>query len=183
MRIHHRVVLLGSCYVGKSSLALQQCKNLFPQDYSPTIEDQYEALLHIKKIPSVLDVLDTSGNKGCSELQTQAIQYAQAFILVYSITDLSSWNTCWDIYILIRKLRIDNPPMMLVGNKSDLKDQRQVSFYLGKRLAAFMKCPFMEITSTRNIEVKNTFNCICSKLSPSTFLSIPTSVRKICKIM
>lgn len=185
MRQHYKIVLLGSAFVGKSSFILQQVKNVFPLDYSPSIEDHFDCLLHVNMTPTVIDVLDTSGHKDCSPLHPQWVIYAQAFIVVYSITDLSSWNECWEIYILIRKLRTDSPPIVLVANKNDLIQQRQVSTHLGFKLAMFMKCNFFEITATKNSDVKNVFNSLCSQLSSRSNLAPtkPNFIKQYCNIM
>jgi GTPase KRas len=54
---------------------------------------------------------------------------------------------------IIQTKNTDNVPMVLVGNKSDLEDQRAVTTEEGKRLAIEMNSSFIETSAMQNINV------------------------------
>ena len=69
------------------------------------------------------------------------IRSAQAFIVVYSLTDLTSVNELANIRSQILRIKesegmaVEDIPLVLCGNKADLSDQRQVSRDVGIRFS------------------------------------------------
>lgn len=58
----HRLVILGSSKVGKTSIVSRFLYSKFDDNYTPTIEDFHRKIYRIKGNPYRLDILDTSGN-------------------------------------------------------------------------------------------------------------------------
>lgn len=58
----HRLVLVGSSKVGKTSVVSRFLSNKFTDNYTPTIEDFHRKVYRIKGVAYRLDILDTSGN-------------------------------------------------------------------------------------------------------------------------
>ncbi|CAG8956678.1 hypothetical protein HYFRA_00012222 [Hymenoscyphus fraxineus] len=85
------VVLLGDGCVGKTTLASQFCYNTFPKPYVPTIEGCYEKRLDIGGHSATLHVLD-SGIEEYPMLRMKELQFGEAFMLIYSITDKGSFG-------------------------------------------------------------------------------------------
>jgi len=83
----------------------------------------------------------------------------QAFVLVYSITDPSSFQDCQAIHEqLLRSVDSDDVPLVLVGNKCDLEEERGVSTQEGKSLAEkFGNCKFFEASAKGKINVEECF--------------------------
>ena len=58
----HRLVILGSAKVGKTSIVSRFLCNKYDEKYTPTIEDFHRKIYRIKGETYRLDILDTSGN-------------------------------------------------------------------------------------------------------------------------
>ena len=58
----HRLVILGSARVGKTSVITRFLTNKYEEKYTPTIEDFHRKVYRIKGEAHRLDILDTSGN-------------------------------------------------------------------------------------------------------------------------
>ena len=58
----HRLVIIGSSKVGKTSIVSRFLNNKFDENYTPTIEDFHRKIYRIKGEAHRLDILDTSGN-------------------------------------------------------------------------------------------------------------------------
>eukprot|EP00484_Ammonia_sp_Unknown_P007272 CAMPEP_0197058030 /NCGR_PEP_ID=MMETSP1384-20130603/103299_1 /TAXON_ID=29189 /ORGANISM="Ammonia sp." /LENGTH=197 /DNA_ID=CAMNT_0042492639 /DNA_START=86 /DNA_END=679 /DNA_ORIENTATION=- len=132
----YKIVVLGGGGVGKSALTIRLVTNNFLEEYDPTIEDSYRKSVVIDESASLLDILDTAGQEEFSSMQDQWMREGQAFLVVYSITS----RTTFDEAIIMREkiLRCkeeEAPPIVLVGNKCDLEDQRQVPTSEGEALA------------------------------------------------
>ena len=81
----------------------------------------------------------------------------QGFVLVYSITAQSTFNDLQDLREQILRVKdTDDVPMVLVGNKCDLEDERVVGKDQGLNLARqFSNCAFMETSAKAKIGVND----------------------------
>lgn len=88
---------------------------------------------------------------------------AHAFIFVYSITNKASFDELIPIYkelSLIKKEELTRVPIMIVGNKLDEDEQREVTKSFGETLAQVWKCEFIETSAKSNINVKELFQSL-----------------------
>lgn len=90
----------------------------------------------------------------------------QGFVLVYSITAQSTFNDLQDLREQILRVKdTDDVPMILVGNKCDLEEERVVGKDQGSNLArSFNNCAFLESSAKAKINV-NEVSQITQKLS------------------
>jgi GTPase KRas len=90
--------------------------------------DSYRKQCVIDDEVALLDVLDTAGQEEYSAMREQYMRTGEGFLLVYSITSRSSFEeiSTFQQQILRVKDR-DSYPIIVVGNKCDLENERQVS--------------------------------------------------------
>jgi small GTP-binding protein len=78
----------------------------------------------------------------------------QGFVLVYSITSQSTFNDLQDLREQILRVKdTEDVPMILVGNKCDLEDERVVGKDQGQQLARSWNCEFLETSAKQKINV------------------------------
>lgn len=155
----YRVVVFGAGGVGKSSLVLRFVKGTFRESYIPTIEDTYRQVISCDKSICTLQITDTTGSHQFPAMQRLSISKGHAFILVYSITSRQSLEELKPIYEQICQIKgdIENIPIMLVGNKNDENQNREVESSEGEAMAKKWKCAFMETSAKTNHNVKELF--------------------------
>lgn len=92
-------------------------------------------------------------------MRDQYMRTGQGFVLVYSITDPSSFEDCLTIHEqLLRSKDADEVPLVLVGNKCDLEEERSVSREEGENMAEkFGDCKFLESSAKERINVEEIF--------------------------
>ena len=107
----------------------------YVEDFDPTIEETYRKRISLGE-NTILYLMDDFTN-GESFMQEFFIKNHEAFILMYSITDKSSFEEIEKIYQLILRIKdVDHfPNLIIVGNKIDLEDERQVTKSKGEQLA------------------------------------------------
>lgn len=92
-------------------------------------------------------------------MQRLSISKGHAFILVYSITSRQSLEELKPIYEQICQIKgdVESIPIMLVGNKNDENQNREVDSSEGEAMAKKWKCAFMETSAKLNHNVKELF--------------------------
>jgi len=154
-----RIVVIGAGGVGKSALTVRFVQGKFIERYDPTIEDTYRKLVEVDGQATMLDVFDTAGQEDYSSLRDQFIGKGDGFLIVYSITSQSSFE--YSSRLRTNILRVKDVegsfPMVLVANKVDLEDQRQVGQDAGKQLAKKFGCPYVETSAKMDTNTSEAF--------------------------
>ncbi|KAH6894737.1 NC-ras-2 protein [Thelonectria olida] len=165
---HPVIALLGDSQVGKTCIAVQFCCSRFLDTYSPTIRDNFKQLVLVDNQRCMLQILDTAGNRDYAALLDEPIQRADGYLLVYDTTSRISFDRIMALHAQIQRVRggripaglvnesVDTwkmGPTMLVGTKTDLETDREVSTHEGRVLAEKLGCQFAEITNNSHNEV------------------------------
>lgn len=154
----YKLVVVGGGGVGKSALTIQLIHAHFVDEYDPTIEDSYRKQVVIDEKVTILDILDTAGQEEYSAMREQYMRTGEGFLLVYSVTSRTSFDELMTYYQQIQRVKdADYIPVVVVGNKSDLEDERQVSYEDGAYLAKQMNAPFLETSAKQAIHVEDAF--------------------------
>lgn len=152
------VVVLGDGGVGKTCVTISFTSNHFVEDYDPTIEDCYRRQCVVDGKAVLLEILDTAGQEEYTALRDSAIREGEGFLLIYSITDVQSFEMVPKLYEQVCRVQEkENIPMVLVGNKSDLNNQRAVSKEDGDALAKQYNMGFYETSSKFRYHIEDTF--------------------------
>ncbi|GIQ80832.1 small GTPase superfamily, Rho type [Kipferlia bialata] len=154
----HIVVVLGSCGVGKSALTIQLVQRYFIEDYDPTIEDTYKKHMKVDDVTVMLDILDTAGQQAFISMRDQYLDKGDGFLLVYSITSRSSFEEVVSLRDHVLRVKdASSAPIVIVGNKCDLTNQRQVETDEGKKLAESFGVPHFETSARDRTNVVESF--------------------------
>jgi len=154
----YKLVIVGGGGVGKSALTIQLIQNHFIDEYDPTIEDSYRKQVTIDSETCLLDILDTAGQEEYSAMRDQYMRTGQGFLMVYAITSRSSFEELVGFKDQILRVKeADLVPMVVVGNKSDLESERQVSSQEGQDLARNFGSPFFETSAKTRVNVEESF--------------------------
>lgn len=154
----YKVVMLGSGGVGKSALTVQFVTGQFAERYDPTVEDFYRKEIEVEGQPATLEILDTAGTEQFASMRDLYIRNGQGFILVFSIVSEQSFNDIKQMRQQICRVKAnDKVPIILVGNKVDLRHERQVQTSQGQALAKEWNCPFFEASAKAKNNVDELF--------------------------
>jgi len=153
----YKLVVVGGGGVGKSALTIQFIQNHFIIEYDPTIEDSYRKQQTIDGETCLLDILDTAGQEEFSAMRDQYMRTGKGFLIVYDITSRTSFDEVprfrESIYRVKDKDLSEKIPLVLVGNKCDLEDNRQITTGEGMELAKSFGCPFRETSAKTRVNV------------------------------
>merc|ERR1712032_263766 len=147
-----KLAVLGKGMVGKSSLTYKFIDCNTPKDHDPTIEDKYSTVTNIEGTNCEVEILDTAGQDDYQSLMNYWINFGEAFVLVYAINDKDSFDGLEDKREKILKMKRDEfAPIVIVGNKCDLEEQRVISKEEASNLAKKCNCMHFETSVISDI--------------------------------
>ncbi|XP_039747185.1 ras-related protein Rap-2b isoform X1 [Pararge aegeria] len=159
--VRHKIVVLGAAKVGKSSLISQFLYGTFSTKYKRTIEEMHHGDFNVAGVRLTLDILDTSGAYEFPAMRTLSMQSADAFILVYDITDADSFAEVRALRDQIHETKESTAvPIVVVGNKVDLAEsgERQVEFHTTESVVTVdWENGFVEASAKDNMNVTQIF--------------------------
>ena len=155
-------IVIGDGGVGKTSLSVRFSKGIFTDDYKMTIGVDF----HVKTIivetsegvmTCKLQLWDTGGQERFGHIRPMYYQGALGAVIVYDLTNYASFEhlSKW-----IEEVRINikyEIPLLLVGSKSDLADQRIVSIEEVNNFTRDFNLFYMETSSKTGDGVMDCF--------------------------
>ena len=140
-----KILLLGNTSVGKTSFILKYANNYFQEEYLSSIGiDFIVKEIIIKDIKYKLILYDTAGQERFKSLSLNVLKNADGVILIYDITDVKSFQSISEWIKNVKEMKRNNFPMILLGNKIDLEEQRKVKIGDGEKLALKNKIKFLK---------------------------------------
>lgn len=117
-----------------------------------------------------LTIWDTAGQERFRSLTSSYYRGAQGVILVYDVSNRDSFDNLKSLWL--KELNVyadlDELILMVVGNKVDLLENRQVSSDEGKQLAQDLSALFMESSAKTRIGIKSIFEELVRKILNSS---------------
>ncbi|XP_078525422.1 ras-related and estrogen-regulated growth inhibitor-like protein [Lissotriton helveticus] len=153
-KVEANILVLGAENVGKSALTVRFLTRRFIGEYGDT-DSIYTHNVTVDGREVCFSIWDSvypqnPSAQGC--VTEEQLRWADGFILVYSICDRASYNVVRQQLQRIRQLKKRNgvdkaAPVIIVGNKRDLQDHREVSSEEGRLLALSTDSGFFEISA------------------------------------
>jgi len=154
----HKVIMVGSGGVGKSALTLQFMYDEFVVDYEPTKADSYRKKVVLDGEEVQIDILDTAGQEDYAAIRDNYFRAGEGFLCVFSITEEESFQESQEFREHIIRVKSDESiPFILVGNKCDLNEKREVSESTAQSRADSWKVPYVETSAKTRENVDKVF--------------------------
>ena len=153
-----KILLIGNSAVGKSSLLLRFSDNVFNESFLPTIGVDFKIRTFELQGKTVkLQIWDTAGQERFKTITSSYYKGAHGIILVYDITDKASFKDLENWLYEVESHADDNVVQLVVGNKKDLENDRQVSTQEGQEYADSLGFKFLETSAKESVNVDQAF--------------------------
>jgi small GTP-binding protein len=160
-----KLVFLGEQSVGKTSLITRFMYDSFDNTYQATIGiDFLSKTMYLEDRTVRLQLWDTAGQERFRSLIPSYIRDSTVAVVVYDITNANSFNQTNKWIDDVRTERGNDVIIMLVGNKTDLADKRQVSIEDGEKKAKDLNVMFIETSAKSGYNVKQLFRRVAAAL-------------------
>ena len=171
--------MLGKGVVGKSSLTYRFINYNAPEEHDPTIEDRYKSSVNIDGQDYEVEILDTAGEEDYQNMMDMWISFGEGFLLVFAINDKESFELLKSKHERVLKGKHGvKCPILLVGNKQDLENERKISYDDGKKLAESWGIEYIETSTKNNFNCKEAFERLAQKIVQ--FKKVPPSPGPCC---
>lgn len=142
------IVVLGRGTVGKTSLIYRYVNGKCPSEHDPTVEDTFSIHIETKDGgEKEFKVLDTAGEEDYQNMLDQWISSANGFLLLFAVNDSETFEALKTKVSRIQKNDAGKLPIIIVGNKCDLKDNRQVTPQQGEEYAKSIGAKYYETSA------------------------------------
>jgi len=157
-RSKYKLVFLGDEAVGKTSIITRFMYDTFDNSYKVTIGiDFVSKTMYLEDRIVRLQLWDTAGQERFRSLIPSYIRDSSIAIVCYDISNRQSFLNTDQWIEDVRTERGQDVVIMLVGNKTDISDKRQVSTQEGEQKAKSFEIMFIETSAKAGFNVKQLF--------------------------
>lgn len=114
-----------------------------------------------------LQIWDTAGQERFRAITKSYYHGSHGIVIVYDITDRKTFDKVRDWMEQIQQADVNEETCyckILIGNKSDLSESREVSIQEGEQLAREYDIPFMETSAKDSLNVDNLFYTMATEM-------------------
>ncbi|KAK4707798.1 hypothetical protein R3W88_028723 [Solanum pinnatisectum] len=160
-----KVVLIGDSAVGKSQILARFARNEFSLDSKATIGVEFQTRTLVIQHKSVkAQIWDTAGQERYRAVTSAYYRGAVGALLVYDITKRQTFDHIPRWLEELRAHADKNIVIMLIGNKTDLEDQRAVPTEDAKEFAQKEGLFFLETSAMEATNVEDAFLTVLTEI-------------------
>ncbi|MHA1298368.1 MAG: Rab family GTPase [Candidatus Helarchaeota archaeon] len=167
MKLSFKVAIAGDPGVGKTSLIIRYIENKFKENYIPTLGVEFltkKLEVGQEKIPTSLIIWDIGGQKKWQTKLHLYLQGSDGAIIIYDITRKNTFNNL-EKWIKNIKEYAGDIPYLIVGNKNDLENERNVDLKEAEDFSKERdKAPVLETSAKTGDSVNIMFHKIAENI-------------------
>jgi Ras family protein len=154
-----KILVLGAPGVGKSAMIMRFKDDIFLDYYDPTIQTSYKKILPFNNESIELELIDIDGQTEYTIFSYSKFSFGvHGYILSYSIENRQSFELLKIIHSKLIALVGRDVPKILVANKCDLSNRREISLEEGKSLSKTINCPYIEVSAKSSDNINKMFH-------------------------
>ena len=161
----YKIIIIGDSGVGKSNILGRYLHDEFKEDTKSTVGVEFGSKkMQIENVTIKLQIWDTAGQERYRSITSAYYKGAKGALIVYDITRKCTFDNI-DKWISDLKLNGDkNICIVILGNKSDLDDKREVSKGDGIKKSEMYKTAFLETSALNGDNIGKAFDEIIEQI-------------------
>ena len=159
-----KILLLGESCVGKTCILLKYVEGTFSQNICSTIGvDFMEKIIDYGDTKAHLQIWDTSGQEKYKSIGLNFLRNADGVILVFDLTQKDTFEQMKQWLNDVNEI-CDDVKIIILGNKSDLKDERKVEEEIANNFAEKLNYKYFETSAKEGTNIENAFKAMADLL-------------------
>lgn len=167
-----KILMVGDMGVGKTNILVRYVDDLFDNGYMSTIGVDFKIkTVTVDNKVIKLQIWDTAGHERFRTVTSAYYRGAHAVLIVFSVTDITSFRNLHFWFHDIKEknnsgphLGLPNLSYLLVGNKTDLDWNREVSTAQALEIAQQYSVPYIETSAKKNTNIEDAFANLIRRL-------------------
>jgi small GTP-binding protein len=136
MDIKIKILALGDINAGKTSSLISYSTNSYPEEYVPTVIDNNEVNVDYESKEIKLSLWDTSGGEEFDKLRRICYKETNIFMIHFDVSNMNSLINIKKTWIPEINKYCPGVPFIIVGNKIDLRDDKELQ-KKGKKMVSY----------------------------------------------
>ena len=160
-----KIVVVGDSGVGKTNLIRRFINNEFSENLKATIGVEFMSKTYrINKHLFKIEIWDTAGQERYKSITAVYYKGAKGALVVYDTTEQATFDDIDKWMFEIKDKTSKDIKLMIIGNKIDLKDEREVKNEDALKKAVSLGIPLMETSALDATNVKEAFNDLLKEI-------------------
>ena len=160
-----KVVLVGDSFVGKTNIMSKYLKNEFHEDSKATVGVEFGTKqFNVEGHSIKAQIWDTAGQERYKAITSAYYKGAKGAFIVYDITRKNSFESIDKWINDVTAVADKKITIVLIGNKSDLEDQRQVTKEQGEDKANKLQVAFLETSAFSGENLEKAFQMMIKEV-------------------
>lgn len=162
-----KIVLIGDCGTGKTCIVERFKTGNYVERHGNTIGVDFSMkTIAVEGKQVKLQIWDTAGQERFRTITQSYYRSANGVIIVYDITKRSSFTNLQKWIEEVRRYTASNVLLILIGNKCDLEEEREVGFEEAEEMCQYIPeiLFVMETSAKENTNVEDAFTCLAAEL-------------------
>ena len=154
-----KYVIIGDSGVGKSNILLRYINNTFSEEFKATVGVEFGAKnLEVNGRVYRIQLWDTAGQENFRSIARAYYKNSVCACIVYDITNRNSFNSIQSWIDDCTKQTPKSILYILIGNKNDLSDSREVQYEEGAEFAKQRDMIFLETSAKTGFNISAIFD-------------------------
>jgi len=152
--------------------------NDFVEEYEPTKADAYRKTITLQGEEVQIDILDTAGQEDYPAVRDGYLKHGDGFLLVFDVTNRETFESILNHRENVLRVKAEDQhlPIILIGNKSDLVENRKISYQEAFDLACKWNLPYIETSAKTRDNVDKAFSEIFVKIKDLKSSRLPNQM-------
>ena len=160
-----KIVLVGDSSVGKTNIMGKYLKNEFREDSKSTVGVEFGSKEFVIENHTVrVQIWDTAGQERYKAITSAYYKGAKGAFIVYDITRKGTFESV-DKWVSDLKASADKKiTLLLIGNKCDLEDQRQITKEEAEQKAKSFEVAYLETSALSGENLEKAFEMLVNEV-------------------
>jgi len=168
--ILYKIVIIGDSGVGKSNILSRYVRDEFSIDTKATVGVEFGSkILTLNNQQIKIQIWDTAGQEKYKSVSSIYYKGAKGALLVYDISRKETFNNINRWINEIKNNSDENINILLIGNKCDLEEARQISQEEAFQKAKEINAGFLEVSALQAVNIEKAFMYLIQQIHSKNY--------------